>query len=383
VLRVAWGIFYYEKPFSLDRGLATNPPNFLNTTVANDQANFTGARGLSDGPLRALDPNAPGQNYTGMAAGYRLPYMQQWNVSLQHQLPVQQQLTVSYVGTKGTHLLESIQLNQAVPGDGAVNARRRWPQYGTIRMQTFRGGSNYQSLQALLSKRLSSGLYYQASYTLSHAIDEANPDGNTLPNIPQYALFLNRGNGDADVRHQFRGTFGYELPFGRGKHFGNGMNRVVDRVVGGWELAGGVAFYSGFPFDVASSANSLNIGEGSRADRLSNGNLPAGQRTLTHWFDTSAFVNSGLRLWGNEGRNVLVGPGTKQLDLSFFKNFRITEAKRLQFRSEFYNFTNTPQFNNPNATIGSPTFGQVTSAGSELSLQRAQRQVQMSLKFYF
>jgi hypothetical protein len=148
-------------------------------------------------------------------------------------------------------------------------------------------------------------------------------------------------------------------------------------------LAGGVAFYSGFPFDVASSANSLNIGEGSRADRLSNGNLPAGQRTLTHWFDTSAFVNSGLRLWGNEGRNVLVGPGTKQLDLSFFKNFRITEAKRLQFRSEFYNFTNTPQFNNPNATIGSPTFGQVTSAGSELSLQRAQRQVQMSLKFYF
>jgi hypothetical protein len=309
--------------------------------------------------------------------------MQQWNVSLQHQLPVQQQLTVSYVGTKGTHLLESIQLNQAVPGDGAVNARRRWPQYGTIRMQTFRGGSNYQSLQALLSKRLSSGLYYQASYTLSHAIDEANPDGNTLPNIPQYALFLNRGNGDADVRHQFRGTFGYELPFGRGKHFGNGMNRVVDRVVGGWELAGGVAFYSGFPFDVASSANSLNIGEGSRADRLSNGNLPAGQRTLTHWFDTSAFVNSGLRLWGNEGRNVLVGPGTKQLDLSFFKNFRITEAKRLQFRSEFYNFTNTPQFNNPNATIGSPTFGQVTSAGSELSLQRAQRQVQMSLKFYF
>ena len=383
VLRLAWGIFYFEKPFALDRGLATNPPNFLNTTVANDQTNFSGARGLSDGPLRVLSPDAPGQNYTGIATSYRLPSMQQWNVSLQQQLPGQQQLTVAYVGTKGTHLLESIQLNQAVPGDGPVNARRRWPQYGNVRMQTFRGGSTYESLQALVSKRLSSGLNYQASYTWSHALDEANPDGNTLPGIPQYSLYLNRGNGDADIRHQFRGTFGYELPFGRGRYFGRAMNRVADQVAGGWQLAGGVTFYSGFPFDVAASSNTLNIGEGSRANRLSNGNLPSDQRTLTQWFNTAAFADPGFRVWGNEGRNVLVGPGTKQVDLSFFKTFPITESKRLQFRAELYNFTNTPQFNSPNATIGSPTFGQVTSAGSELSLQRAQRQVQVSMKFYF
>jgi hypothetical protein len=88
-------------------------------------------------------------------------------------------------------------------------------------------------------------------------------------------------------------------------------------------------------------------------------------------------------VWGNSGRNVLVGPGTRQLDVSLFKDFRIREAKPLQFRAEFYNFSNTPQFNNPNATIGSPVFGQITSAGSEISLQRTEREVQFSLKLFF
>jgi len=383
VLRSAWGMYFAMKPFALDRGLATNPPYFLNNLVTNDQANFAGARSLSDGPLRTINPNAPGQNYTGIDQNFGLPSVNQWNLAIQHQLPGQQQLTVAYVGTKGTHLLQSININQPVPGDGPVDARRRYPRNATVRMQTTRGNSAYHSLQALATKRFSSGMHYQFAYTWSHSIDEVDPDGNTFFGTPINNLALNRGNSQFDIRHQVRLTFGYDLPFGKDKAFLTSLNPIGNTVLGGWSINGGLALYTGFYFDVAAAANTLNIGEGVRADRLRDGNLPSGERTIARWFDTSAFANPGFRLWGNGGRSVLVGPGTKQLDFSVFKHFPVGEGKQLQFRAEFFNLSNTPQFNNPVATIGSPTFGTVTSAGSEQTFQRAQRQIQFALKFLF
>ena len=113
--------------------------------------------------------------------------------------------------------------------------------------------------------------------------------------------------------------------------------------------------------------------------------VPAGERTLDRWFDTSAFTAPGPQRFGNGGRNILRGPGTKQADLSLFKEFYFSgeQGPRLQFRSEFFNITNTPQFNNPAATIGAAGAGSIRSAGSPLTFQRTSRQIQFALKLYF
>ena len=107
---------------------------------------------------------------------------------------------------------------------------------------------------------------------------------------------------------------------------------------------------------------------------------------MTRWFDTDAFANPSFRLYGTAGRNILDGPGTKQIDLSLIKNFQVTERVRLQFRAEFFNAFNTPQFNNPRGAgvrVGAGAMGRITRAGSEPTLQRTQRQVQMALKLFF
>jgi hypothetical protein len=155
--------------------------------------------------------------------------------------------------------------------------------------------------------------------------------------------------------------------------------------VEGWQVNGILSLYGGLPFTVNSSANTLNIGSGTRADRLAEGSLPAGQRTVERWFDTEAFATPGLQMFGNAGRNILLGPGTKQLDISLFKAFPLGAdgARRIEFRTEAFNLTNTPQFNNPNGSFGSAGFGTITSAGAPLTLQRTSRQVQLALKFYF
>jgi hypothetical protein len=111
--------------------------------------------------------------------------------------------------------------------------------------------------------------------------------------------------------------------------------------------------------------------------------LPSGQRTIDRWFDASAFAAPGQYVFGNSGRNILYGPGTKQVDLSIFKNFAFLESRRVEFRAEAFNAFNTPQFNNPNASIGFVGVARITSAGSPTVYQRTSRQVQLAVKIYF
>ncbi|HLJ17665.1 MAG TPA: carboxypeptidase regulatory-like domain-containing protein [Bryobacteraceae bacterium] len=385
VVRAAYGIFYSLIPIPLSNTLAANPPLFLNSKVTNDQADFEGARSISDGPLRTTDPNAPGQSYYGIATDFRVPLIQEWNLAIQRQFPGQQQLTVAYVGTKGTHLtavagggVSAVNFNQAIPGTGAVNLRRRWPNDGTVSIYQSDFDSIYHSLQVMLVKRWANALSYQIAYTYSHLIDNLDPS-----NLPIFNLSGARGNGDYDIRHQLRGTFSYELPFGRGKTLLANSSRLVNALAGGWQINGVLSLYTGFPFSVIAAANTLNIGEGSYPNRLANGNLPAGQRTLQHWFDVSAFTNPGFQQWGNAGRNILWGPHTTQLDASLFKTFTIRERQHLEFRVETFNLTNTPQLNPPINTLGSPNSGSITSAGSDATLQRTERQVQLAIKYLF
>ena len=381
VIRSAYGVYYSLIPIALGGTLASNPPFFVNTAVVNNQNRFDTARTLADGPLRTSDPDAPNQRRRGIADDFTVPYIQQWNLAVQQRIPGQQQVTISYVGSKGTGLRQGVDLNQAVPGDGSVSSRRRWPQHANVLILQSRGHYTYHSLQANLVRRFSAG-HYQVAYTYSHCIDDRSIGG-----IPVSNLSLAKGSCGFDIRQNLRATWGWELPFGRGKAFGGDIEPAINHLIGGWQINGGVSLYGGIPFSVGAGSNTLNNGVGGvRPDRLSDGNLPPSQRQVTRWFDTEAFANPGFRLYGTAGRSILFGPGTKQLDLSLFKNFQVTEAVRLQFRAEFFNAFNTPQFNNPSGAgvrVGAGAMGRITRAGSEASLQRTQRQVQMALKLFF
>ncbi len=377
VVRAAYGIYYNGQPIHLNAGLLSQAPFFVNTRVDNAQDNFDGARSLAEGPLRSRELLSPGQTRRGYDPdNYAIPYVQQWNFTIQQQLPAQQQLTVAYVGSKATALRQGINFNQAVPGSGSISSRRRWPHHANVNIVQTRGNSNYHSLQATLRKHFSRGLHYQLNYTWAHNIDE------TSGAQPITDLSGNRGNNGLDLRHSVNATVGYDLPIGSGKALLGNASGVVDQILGGWKVNGVMTLTDGYWFSPA-GPNTLNIGEGTRPDRIADGNLPDDQQTIQRWFDTDAFVAPGFRQWGNSGRNVLHGPGTKLANVSMHKNFSVSEGKQLQFRAEFFNVTNTPQFNNPAANIRSPAVGPITRAGSENRFQRTQRLLQFGLRFVF
>jgi hypothetical protein len=161
----------------------------------------------------------------------------------------------------------------------------------------------------------------------------------------------------------------------------------VKLLLGGWQVNGIISLFPGLPFSVASATNTLNNGAGSRASLLPgvDAALPEDQRSIARWFNIAAFTAPGPQQFGNTGRNILLGPGTAQADLSLFKDFNLSAdgGRRLQLRAESFNISNTPQFNNPASSIGAAGAGTISAAGAPLTFQRTSREIQLALKLYF
>ena len=174
----------------------------------------------------------------------------------------------------------------------------------------------------------------------------------------------------------FVASYVYDLPFGKTKTFGKNWNPVLNHVLGNWQMGGILTLHTGFPLTIRATDLSGTISRGFRADRLGDGAGPQQVGPGAKWLDTSAFAQPVAGTFGNAGNGVVRGPGLARFDLSVQKIFPVTEAKRFEFRSEFYNLTNTPEFGSPNRTVTSPTFGEITSAQGE-------RSIQLALKFYF
>lgn len=384
VLRAAYGIFYQAEPVPETNLPGVNPPFTGSAGFNNDQANFTGARRLSLGfalPNTTRFPTEGASLFT-VERELSIPYAQQWNASLQRQLPGDLLFAASYVGTKGTSLLLGPDINQARPGPGPVAPRRPFPRFNTIAEISSSGSSSYHSLQISAEKRMTANLAFQAGYTWAHAVD----NGSFIAGRQNLLdLRSERGNSGLDLRHRFTGFWSWNLPFGKGQRWGGGAGRAAEVVIGGWQVNGVASLFSGLPFTVTTTINTLNGSGGQRADRLRNGRLARSERTLQRWFDVTAFAVPGLYQFGNSGVNILTGPGTVQFDFSAFKNVSLDadSRRRLQFRSEVFNLFNTPQFNNPANGVGNPTAGRVNSAGSKTTFQRTSRQIQLALKLYF
>jgi hypothetical protein len=168
-------------------------------------------------------------------------------------------------------------------------------------------------------------------------------------------------------------SYTYRLPFGKGMSWIN-QGGAANVILGGWQTNGVVIMQTGLPFTVGHAGANTGGAGGSRANFVRDATLPAGQRTLQRWFDTTAFGTPALYTFGNLGRNTLYGPGRWNYDMSLFKDFSLRERLTVQFRAEAFNVFNHPQFGQPNSTIGAGGVGSITSTvGNPRQLQLALR----------
>jgi hypothetical protein len=419
VLRGGYGIFYggeengpfsnpspgFNPPFFVTQAFAvpcTNAsanPNF--SSVPGSDCSIPGLNPLSQGfPSSSLtDPNTP--SLYSLDPHLKTPYAQQWHLGLQRQLPFEVLVEVSYAGSKGSRLYGFYNGNQAVPTtDSTIPTNVRRP-VTTIdaAIDTLRSNitSNYNALQAHIEKRLSHGLQFQASYTYSHALDDASSASlGSLNNgdfRDQRYPMLEYGNADFDVRHRFVASYAYDLPFGHGKAFGGNASGFLNQVIGNWQLAGITSASTGNWFTVTDSATNLSNSDcggtvGVYCARPNVvGNPNAAPCIPGQIFNTCAFATNTIPgTFGNAGRNIVRGPGLQEWDISLFKIIPVREQMRFEFRAESFNTFNhvNPLFGIPGEIGAEPTtLENGTSQFGYAAASRPPRQIQVALKFYF
>jgi hypothetical protein len=393
VVRGGYGIFYDDYAVhafgGITTGLMINPPFWRGQAIINPITAPTNR--LQDGvpPVVSVPVNngrvvpVPGLLYL---TKYQDPYgknsyVQQWNFTVEREVVPNLLAAVSYVGNKGTRNMYSSNINQAEPGPGPIAPRRPFPAWPDITSMYMDGLSNYNSLQAKLHRRFSGGISFLAGYTWAKSIDNAKGEFGA-PMIVRN-LKADRGRSDWDIAHRFVISGNFELPFGPGKVLGRDARGLAQKLIEGWTVSPIVTLQTGLPFTPTLVTPVANTGTFSRPDRIGSGKLA--RRTPDRWFDETAFTTPALYTFGNSGRNILTGPGTYQVDVNFAKNTALgaDRSRVLQFRAEFFNLFNTPQFNNPVAAIGSPAVGRILSAGDPANFTRTSRQIQFGLKFYF
>lgn len=387
VLRGGAGILYAYETYNSNPEVKNAPFNgSIVVTNSSGAAGYAAALPISAGFPASRPTLFPTLGSAFQVYQWRNPNttVHEYNLNLQRQITSHDVISIAYVGQSGFHLLINPNINQAVPGAGAVASRRPFPNFSDGTLNCECANSEYNSLQATYKYVLSSGFDFQGVYTYAHSIDTSSGSANLAGIQNPLNMRMYRGNSDFDVRHSAVLSWSYKLPFGSKMRFGSDAHGIMDAVIGGWQLNGIDTFSTGSPFTPVMSTSLLNSGSVTQwPNRIGSGK--AANRTINTWFNTADFVSPGSYIYGNSGRNILFGPGTKQFDFSLFKDVRFDEngARRLQLRAEAFNAFNTPQFNNPNSSIGNAAAGTITSAGSPLLFQRASREIQIAAKLYF
>lgn len=424
VVSAAYGIFY--EPFYNGEGgplqdPVSAPPYLKTEQISAPLPSFADPYSTSN-PFSQQFPEP--MTLLVDARNLRLPYAQDWNLNVQRSLGQDWLLQIGYVGTTGVHLPRFIEGDPTIyiPGldnsaadcapqsppcpisnENNVNQRRLYSGctlanpnnciYGSIGEIASLANSTYNALEASLRKRFSHGLSFLASYTYSHAIDDVssfNITGsasqpvageNDLAQNP-FDLAAERGRSMFDSRHRVVLSYQWNLPFW------NHPTNWYEHALGNWQLNGIFTAMTGGPFTVFDSNDVSLQGTapeitGFSANRPNLvGNPNNGPRTPQEWMNVNAFQQlqpdplGRFQVFGDEGRNVVAGPGYVNWDFSAFKNFRVTESKEFQFRGELFNFLNHTNFRLPVSDISSPNFGQIQQ-------DVGPRVIQVALKFLF
>ena len=387
-IRAAYGISYFPDNFGATGGtLERNYPFFLLNRL-NSPTPFTPFRSVSGNGLLApiAVPYTPGGTLTPpqglgvflVAKNFHQDAAQVWNFSIQRQLPGDMMFSVAYVGTHGLHLYRDLQLDQSLPGPGAISPRLPFysiaPNIPTIDQRNGDGTSHYNALQAKMEKRFSHGLSFLASYTFSKTMD--NTTTILYPYNDKLNYSLSQGFKLVDIPQNFVFSYVYELPFGKGKGLANWPG-VAGHLVSGWSINGITTFQAGQPLWVTVANNLLNNNGGSNSANItcSHVSMP---KHVSQWFDTSCFANPAAYTFGNGGVGHVRGPGINNTDFSLAKETALgSESRRLRVEADFFNLINTALFSNPNTTLGNSAFG--TIGGDRLP----PRLIQIGAKFQF
>lgn len=402
VVRSGYGISYVHfNRLGGENLLGYNGPSVLNVTINQNPGqgfctgqNFVNCfRTTQTGyPAGLTNPNrfstaTTRTNYT--PADYRTSYVQSWHLTIQRELGAGWILDVAYVGNRSNGLMILGDLNQAAPNlpgqNIAVGPRRPIQGFDSIQMSFGGGFATYHSFQAKVEKRYANGFYFLNSLTLSKAIDNAaghlesaNGD-NSRVNLRNLAS--EKGRGSYNQPYNNTTTFVWEVPYGKGRKFGSGINRGLDAVLGGWRLTGIQTIAAGLPvnfsYNPATGAQvATNVSPTYRPDYVS-GSLYS-DKSPTNYFNRAAFaLPPASRPFGTMGRNTGIGPGLVNFDGGAHKEFAFTERFRLQFRGEFFNLFNKTNFGSPNANFSNGNFGTITGLASPA------RQIQFALKLVF
>ncbi len=408
VVRAGYGITQYMEGTGSNLRLPLNPPFFAEADVGYDTSSGPGtiSRGFTDvivrdrpaGLIRVWDQNL------------RPQFTQQWNLTLEYQLTGSTSVTAAYVGHNATHLVAPTDWNQPLPGVGdpttwiPFNQRRPLFLFSPLRDVTQISGtgswgvSRYNALQVSARQRYSRGLEFLLSYTFSKTMTDnlgyygsggVSAQGAYSANHYDRRGY-NYGPAFFDATHNFVASGVYDLPFGKGRAYGNDWIPVVNAFLGGWNISNIISLHSGFPITIA--------GAGGRTLQDPRGTArpnQIGTPTLTSNPDcyiynplntacagitgTVAFQEAPLGRFGSAGVGTVRAPGYFNWDFGIGKKFYVTESKYLDFRTEFFNFSNTPSFNPPDRTFTptTRTFGQISSTISP------PRIIEFALKFHF
>jgi hypothetical protein len=403
VIRGAFTISSYLEGTGTNLRLTQNPPFTPAQVEANNASTgtpFTTETGFSSAAPPAGNPFL-GATMLAWNGTVQPAVAKQWNFTIQQQFAKNTTLQVGYIGQATQHLMVPEWLKQGfLNPDGSVTPSQfaggtnsdgtLGPNsFGNVKNTATNGSMNYNALQAVLQQRYSHGLDAQVSYTYSKCMTnndgyfgtwgantETTPAANYWQNL--YDPQADYAQCYWDAKHVISAYATYELPVGKGKEFGGNLPTALNAVIGNWTVAPIVSWHTGFPIGLYGPDNSGTNSPAPRPD--CNGPLQYMHSTTVagyQWFNPSAFSPAAAGTFGNcPAQGPVIGPKYTDADISLQKNFPITENMRIQFRADFLNAFNHPNFAHPDNTVGDTNFGVISGTQDA-------RQIQFALKFYF
>jgi hypothetical protein len=336
----------------------------------------------------------------GFPLHFQDPTIHEWDLTVEHDLGKGVGIRLSYDGNHSSTLGNVYNLDEVPPntvGFAAASAFAPYPLWSTIAFRGDFGTSNYNAGTVSVRKRFSSGLQFEASYALARNLADStgyNPTGGSSEMggriSDQFAPGIDYGNTNLPHRHRFLGTFLYELPVGKGKRFVPNSNGVVDRIIGGWELAGVLTFQTGpfmsirSPNDPSGTGFNVLVGDG-RADTVP-GVSPYANQSLHQWINPAAFTTppNNIGRFGDSQVGSVVGPGEQVVSLSLFKRVALTETVRVQIGAAVANAFNHPNYAVPaNLDLGSVGSGFAQVSNLQSAEGAGPRSIQLTARITF
>ena len=370
VVRTGFGVYFDNLNLNELQFTRLVPPFYGNYTLQPDRTSPL----LVDNLFPDLNNIAQFPAPFSVDPSNRTPYTLQWNFNIQHSLSRNLLLEAAYTGSGSHKLAKRYNQNQLSFGTTPAITRTPYPQFAPgILTSDNDGNSSFNALSLRLEKRYSAGLFFGANYQFSKNID--NNSGEVEANDTAFRTNkkLDRAVSRYHQAHRAAFSSGYELPFGKGRHWLSGDGPAT-YALGGWQVQGIVALLSGF-YVTPSSTNVCNCGsfvpQRVHAVRSDYGRLD--HPTPTLWYDKAAFAPASAGFQGTAGRNKIQGAPFRNFDFSVAKNFALTERAKLQYRAEFFNILNHPNFGFPDGNISNVTAGVISSAYDGRSIQMGLR----------